>query len=135
MPAERLLLGLIDNTHAAASQLAEDAEVANPLKGRPPAPDTHPAGGGHGIGLRLHVLDEEERREELGELLATFGGTRQELADGGLLPAAPLVDRAATIYALAPNGPPVPVELCERDAPSIAAASARFGEIDCKAAR
>ena len=59
VPAERLLLGLIDDTHAAASQLAEDPEVAEPLRGWRPAAEIPPAGGRHQIALRLDVLDEE----------------------------------------------------------------------------
>ena len=82
MPVERFLLGLVDDPHAPAAQLAQDAEVAKPFQDRPVAWQACLSGGGCRVVVQLDVLDEEERREKLLELPDTFGSPREKLAHG-----------------------------------------------------
>jgi hypothetical protein len=75
--AEALLLRLVDDAHAAAAHLAEDAEVAQPLQ--PDPADDHRwaierAGGVTGGGLE--VLHQEQRGEQPADLLGQLGVSR-----------------------------------------------------------
>ena len=70
-PAQRLLLGLVDHTHSAAADLAENAVVAQP---RQPglATDGNAAGGVVGA-VGAEVLHADQYREDLADLVGEFG--------------------------------------------------------------
>ena len=92
VPAERLLLGLVDDAHAAAADLAEDAVVAQPLEGGPRPARPPPEGVVGQVALGLELLDEEQGREEVADLVGELGVARGELAGGGPLAAAEAVE-------------------------------------------
>src|SRR5262249_32294284 len=88
VPVERFLLRLVDDPHASAAQLAQDAEVVKSFQDWPAAGQAGPSGGGRRVGVHLEVLDEEERREKFLKLPGTFGSPREKLAHGWPLAAA-----------------------------------------------
>ena len=87
-PAQRLLLGLVDHAHAAPAHLAEDAEVAQPL--RPPALGR----GRSGVGPRrvaaagLDLLDQHQGGEQVADRLGVLGEPLGVLGEVGMLAAA-----------------------------------------------
>ena len=94
VPAERLLLGLVDDAHAAPAYFAEDAEVAQSLQ--PPARGACLGRSGICPGLitavGLDLLDQHQRGEQvadgvsvLGELVGVLGDGRDARRGGGEL--------------------------------------------------
>ena len=79
VPAERLLHRLVDDPHAAAAQLAEDAELPQPI--------------GHGAGLAgapAELLHHPDGREQAADPLLLVGVAGDVLGDRrGLAAAAP----------------------------------------------
>ena len=90
VPAQRQLLGLVDDAHAAAADLAEDAVVADPLRRarrpargpRRPGPGGVPGGRGAGVGLLHHDQHREDVADAVGQLRVPVGvlGQRGPLA-------------------------------------------------------
>ena len=65
--AERLLDRLVDDPHAAAADLAEDPEIAQPI--RRPRPSSPAAGAGLVVRDRLELLHHHQGREHLAYLV------------------------------------------------------------------
>ena len=66
--AQRLLLGLVDDAHAAAADLAEDAEVAQLLQRRRPRARRRRRGSPvRSLTSGLELLHQHERREEVAD--------------------------------------------------------------------
>ena len=88
VPAERLLLGLVDHAHAAPAHLAEDAEVAQPLQ--PPARGRGRSGVGPRriAGAGLDLLDQRQGGEEVADRLGVLGEPLGVLGEVGMLAAA-----------------------------------------------
>jgi hypothetical protein len=86
-PAEGLLLGLVDDAHAAPADLAQDAVVAHLLQAL--AVDGYGVGGGTAdvAGPRLEVLDHEQGFEDGADLVGQLGVAVAILLDGRLLAA------------------------------------------------
>ena len=84
--AERLLLGLVDDAHAAAADLAEDAVVAQPLQPRRGV-NGHAAGGVVGA-VGAEVLHADQDGEDLADLVGELGVAPAVVLEGGPLAAA-----------------------------------------------
>ena len=84
--AERLLLGLVDDAHAAPADLAEDAVVAQPLQpGR--GVNGHAAGGVVGP-VGAEVLHADQDGEDLADLVGELGVSPAVVLERGPLAAA-----------------------------------------------
>ena len=81
--SEGHLLGLVDEAHAAAADRADDAEVTQ--LARPGAIEILPAAPAGLLLERAEVLEEEERGEDLADLLGQLGMPRRVLLDRGRL--------------------------------------------------
>ena len=84
-PAERLLLGLVDDPHAAASGLAKHPEVAQPLQ--PRAADDHRRGdaaAGDVKRVQLELSGLRRRRDRPGDSAVHVGVGRRVALDRGL---------------------------------------------------
>jgi len=92
---ERLVLGFVDDAHAAAAQLAEERVVAQPSRAAAAGSSRFVAGapvvGGPALvaGRRLEPLDELEGREELEDPRGVLGVARGVFGGGGVLAPAP----------------------------------------------
>jgi hypothetical protein len=93
MPAQRDLLGLVDDAHAAAAHLADDAVVAELLQGRQTSCGKFPGC------VRLErlvgegdVLHHRHGREDLADLAGQLGVVLDILAERGPLPLAIAVE-------------------------------------------
>ena len=84
--AERLLLGLVDDAHAAPADLAEDAVVAEPLQPRRGV-DGNAAGGVVGA-VGAEVLHPDQDREDLADLVGELGVSPAVFLERGPLAAA-----------------------------------------------
>jgi len=112
VPAERLLDRLVDDAHAAVADAAEDAELADAVgvgrvAGRLEVP-------GVVAGRRLHLLQFDERGEEVAHLLGEFRVAVGVLGHGGVFAAAEAgdeffgeaVERVAVGGRVGHGGPP-----------------------------
>ena len=92
MPAERVLLGLVDDAHAAAADLAEDAVVAELAQRRDSVARVRLVGPGAagGAGLRFSITTRAGNRSRISS--ASSGIAGGVLADGRPLAAAVALD-------------------------------------------
>ena len=85
-PAERLLLGLVDDAHAAPADLAEDPVVAQPLQPRRGV-NGHAAGGVVGA-VGAEVFHPDQDGEDVADLVGELGVSPAVFVEGGSLAAA-----------------------------------------------
>jgi hypothetical protein len=87
--AERFLIGLVNDAHAAAADFAENAEIAESLQLRRAQRNSHAAGF---FLLRFEMFDGGDRRENIANILGEIRISRRVLGDRGRLPAALALD-------------------------------------------
>ncbi len=85
VPAERLLKGLVDDAHAAAADLAEDAEIAQPFQPHPAQRRADPAAL---LLVGLQPLHDGDGGEQLLDVRRQFRVLRRVLGDRRRLTAA-----------------------------------------------
>ena len=88
VPAQALLHRLVDDAHAAAGDLPQDAVVAQPLGDRPRGPRPRRSRPGRLVGPAAELFDRDQGREQLVDLLGELWVFLGVLAQGRPLAAA-----------------------------------------------
>ena len=88
MTAERLLHGLVDDTHAAATDLAQDAEVAQTLRTAVGGAGSVGGKGVGAIGGRLEPFHDQQGGEEFADVVGQLGMAFGVLGERGPFAAA-----------------------------------------------
>ncbi len=90
--AKRLLLGFIDNSHAAAANLSHDAVLAKAVRG-PGRPGRLECRGSRARRDRPRVFKHDQGREEVADLVGQMGMTSRIIAQRGPFTAAIAVEK------------------------------------------